>query len=419
VTLGRGEECDTVLPGHETSRRHAEVRREGPIFVVRDLESRNGIHLNGTRITEGPIEPGDVLRLGEWVGIVGRVSASGGAPSDFGTFAPGLFGGPTLGAVLEPARRAAPSDLPIIVQGETGVGKERVARAIHEWSGRKGPFVAVNCAALVESLAEGELFGYRRGAFTGAERASAGHFRSAHGGTLLLDEIVDLPLALQAKVLRVLQEREVTPVGESLSVGIDVRIIVAAQTSLERAVVEGRFRADLFARLEGLVVSLPPLRERIEEVPYLFARFVSDGSGGKPPRVEAKLVEQLCLHDWPFNVRELAFTVKRLLILDGHRPTLERSHLPERILSGSAGASRFKLDGKSPAPGPAPAGTSRRGATQDEVERLAQALRDSRGNVAHAAAALGITRQRAYRMMEARLDVDLDELREEAAARGR
>jgi transcriptional regulator with PAS, ATPase and Fis domain len=413
--LGRGDDCDTVLLGHETSRNHAEVKKTGPVFVLKDLGSRNGIHVNGERVSEAPLDIGDVIRLGEWVGVVVSVPAYEGSPALPGELGPGLLGGPTLAAAVDPARRAAPSDLPIIVQGETGTGKERVAQAIHEWSGRKGPFVAVNCAALTESLAESEFFGYKRGAFTGADRASPGHFRAAHGGTLLLDEIVDLPLALQAKVLRVLEEREVLPIGESTPVPVDVRVIAAAQAPLDQAVRDGRFRADLLARLEGLVVVLPPLRERVEDVPYLFMRFLTEGSGARPPAVEAKLVEQLCLYDWPFNVRELALTVRRLLVLEAHQPVLGRAHLPPRIL-GARGARRAPppAEPRKPASEGKVVIASKRGATADEVEALAQALRDAHGNVAQAAAALGITRQRAYRMMDARLDVELDELRNEA-----
>jgi hypothetical protein len=252
VVLGRGDECDARLPGKETSREHAEIRRDGPIAILRDLGSTNGVFVNGTQVEQAPIELGDVLRLGEWVGIVARSDAAA----------------------------AARSDLPMVIGGETGTGKERVARLVHAWSGRTGAFVGINCAALPESLAEAELFGYPRGAFTGAVRASAGHFRSAHGGTLLLDEATDLPPPLQAKLLRVLEQREVLPLGESSPVGIDVRVLVATQEPLLACVQAGRFRPDLCARLEGVTVRLPPLRDRIVEVPYLFARLLHDRSGG-------------------------------------------------------------------------------------------------------------------------------------------
>src|SRR5262249_1342842 len=145
--------------------------------------------------------------------------------------APGLYGGAALQAALDPAQRAAPSDLPVVIEGETGTGKEVVTRSVHAWSGRPGPLVAVNCASLPEGLAEGELFGYRRGAFPGADRSSPGFFRSADGGTLMLDEVSDLPLSLQAKLLRALEERKVQPLGEARPVPVDVRIVVASQQS--------------------------------------------------------------------------------------------------------------------------------------------------------------------------------------------
>lgn len=220
-----------------------------------------------------------------------------------------------------------------MILGETGTGKEGVAHAMHEWSARKGPFVAVNCAALVPTLAEAELFGYRRGAFTGAERASSGFFRAAQGGTLLLDEVTDLPESVQAKLLRALEQREISPLGESVPVRIDVRVLAGTQIPLAKMVEERRFRGDLCARLDGLTIRLPPLRERKQEIPYLFTHFLRLHSGGRPPDVEPRLVEQLCLYDWPFNVRELDLLARRLLVLHGHEELLRRSHLPEQILN--------------------------------------------------------------------------------------
>jgi transcriptional regulator of acetoin/glycerol metabolism len=403
VVIGRGDDCGTVLLGAEISRQHAELALQGPVMVLRDLGSMNGTFVNGRLVGETPLDPGDVVRLGEWIGVaVALPLAAADAPPPYATIAPGLMGGGELRAAVDPALRAATSDLAIIIEGETGTGKEVLARAVHARSGRTGGFLAVNCAALPEPLAEAELFGYRRGAFTGAERASNGYFRSAAGGTLLLDEITDLPLSLQAKVLRVLEQREVVPLGESQPVAIDVRVIVAGQESLERAVAEKRFRADLYARLEGLTVRLPPLRERIDEVPYLFARLLHEVSGGRPPAVEPALVERLCLYDWPFNVRELVTLVKRTMVLHGHEAALRLADLPPRFLADKA------------ADGPAGATPSGRGARRDddaELARLLAALRHSDGNVSRAAAAIGVSRQRAYRLMQARPDIDLDGLR--------
>ena len=426
TVLGRGDDCHTVLAGAGISRYHAELMRMGPVALVRDMGSMNGMFVNGRRVKEAPLEPGDVMRLGEWVGVAVELERGDTAPPVYGTIAPGLIGGNSLRAAVEPALRAARSDLPIIVEGETGTGKEVVARAVHEASGRTGAFLAVNCAALPEQLAEAELFGYRRGAFTGADRPSPGHFRSAQHGTLLLDEICDLALPLQAKVLRVLEQREVLPLGESQPVAIDVRIVVAAQESLEKAVADKRFRADLYARLEGLTVRLPPLRDRLDDVPSLFARLLRDAvAGGKPPSVEPRLVEALCLYDWPFNVRELVTLVRRMVVLHGQEPQLGRRHLPARFRVDDAGGEPVRSGQRAagtpppsaaPVPSSSPAlsaeGSGRVGDRDDEdFARLLVALRSHGGNVSRAAVAIGISRQRAYRLMQAHPEVNLPGLR--------
>lgn len=393
LLIGRDEGCAAQLSGQDVSRRHAAIRTQGPHSVLVDLGSRNGTWVNGRPIKSVVLAAHDVVRVGGWVGVV----TLGTVP--VGAFAPNLYGGQALGAALEPAERAAQSDLPLIIEGETGTGKEAVSRAIHAWSGRSGPFVAVNCAALPEALAEGELFGYRRGAFTGAEQANLGHFRAAQHGTLLLDEVCELPLALQAKLLRVLEQREVQPLGEPRPTKLDVRVLAAAQGSLAHEVEAGRFRADLFARLDGLTVKLPPLRERRGEVPYLFTRLLVEGSGGRPPQVDARVVERLCLYDWPFNVRELTLLVKRLLVLYGAEPRIKLKHLPERLLAGMEPEERGQEE------------PVRASADPPDFSELLAALRACQGNVARAAQRIGISRQRAYRMMQGRADVDLDALR--------
>jgi len=393
--IGRDEDCAAQLSGQDVSRRHASIQSQGPHSVLVDLGSRNGTWVNGRAIKSIVLAAHDVVRIGGWVGVV----TLGAVP--LGALAPGLYGGQALRQALEPAERAAKSDLPIILEGETGTGKEAVSRAIHEWSGRSGPFVAVNCAALPEALAEGELFGYRRGAFTGAEQANLGYFRAAQHGTLLLDEVCELPLGLQAKLLRVLEQREVQPLGDPKPTKLDVRVLAAAQGRLAQEVEQGRFRADLFARLDGLTVALPPLRARRGEVPYLFTRLLVEGSGARPPAVDARVVERLCLYDWPFNVRELGLLVKRLLVLHGAEPTLKLKHLPERLLAG------VELE-EPRADAPAP---EKDNADPPDLAKLLEALRACQGNVARAALQIGISRQRAYRMMQGRSEVDLDALR--------
>ncbi len=409
LLLGREEGCDVELASGETSRRHAEIRREGPLWIARDLGSRNGSFVNGRRIENAPLSLGDLLRFGDSIGVVIPWAEPTGAV--FESFAPGLYCGPALRPALELARRAAPSGLPVIVEGETGTGKEGLCRAIHAWSGRKGGFFAVNCGAIPEALAEGELFGYRKGAFTGAERSHLGYFRAADGGTLLLDEIVELPLALQTKLLRVLEQREVVPLGESAPLAVDVRIVVAAQDALEQAVKERRFRADLYARLNGVSIRLPSLRERIEEIPFLVSRLYQ-AEAGQSPQIEARAMERLCLYDWPFNLRELDLLVKRLLVLhpDGQ---VRKADLPEAIRS----AERHRPDAALPvatesAKAPRPRSPEDRQARDEQdLAALVEALRGARGNVVRAAEAAGMTRQRAYRLMGQRDDIKLGELR--------
>lgn len=400
--IGRDSGCAIRLDGSEVSRRHAALRRERnvalPLLV--DLGSRNGIRVNGQAVSSAHLDVGDVVRIGGWIGVVAK------AASSFGEIAPGLSGGTVLRETLAPLRQAAPSPLTIVLEGETGTGKEVACRALHAWSGRSGPLVAVNCAALPEGLAEGELFGYRRGAFTGADRASSGFFRSARSGTLLLDEVSDLPLPVQAKLLRVLQEGEVQPLGETRPVAVDVRIVVACQQPLMDAVREGRFRADLLARLDGLTVRLPPLRKRKEDVPLLFSQLLREHSNGRAPAIEGDVVERLCIHDWPFNVRELVQLVRQLLVLYPSESLLRAAHLPPRI-----GASRAPM-ATSEAISDSHDSHDGGRASGDRVElpALLAALRASGGNVARAAAMLGITRQRAYRAMETHA-VDLDAIR--------
>jgi len=385
--IGRDPTCSVPLAGPDTSRRHARLHREGPDVFLSDLGSHNGSFVNGRRVESARLELGDVVRFGGFVALVTD------RPDLAQEIAPGLVAGPLLESELAPAKRAATSDLPIILEGETGTGKEVVARTLHAWSKRAGPFVAVNCAALPESLAEGELFGYRRGAFTGAERASPGLFRSAQGGTLLLDEASDLPLGIQAKLLRVLEQREVQPLGETEPVAIDTRILVASQEPLASAVKKRRFRQDLWARLDGVTVQLPPLRKRRGDVLALFSRAYSALDSGRAPPLEADFVEQLCLYDWPFNVREVVLLAKRLHAVSAENASLRARDLPARMKSA------LNLDATPLGP-----------REPVDLPALVVALRASQGNVAQAAAVLGISRQRAYRLMHGQT-INLDALR--------
>jgi transcriptional regulator with AAA-type ATPase domain len=383
LTIGRELNCKAHLDLPSVSRLHAEIYRDGPVFAIRDLGSRNGTFLNGQRVAHGALALGDVIRIGECVGVV---ATAAGAPVPLRELAPDLYGGEALAAAIDAAQRVATTTLPMVIVGETGTGKERVARAIHHWSGRTGRFHAINCAALPDNLVEAELFGHARGAFTGAHQTNLGRVRAANDGTLFLDEIADLPLSVQPKLLRLLEEGAVVPLGSSDACEVDVRVVAASQTPLETLVERGTFRRDLRARLAGLVVRLPPLRERRAEVVPLFMRLLDVHTGGRPPSIEGKVAEALSVHAWPDNVRELDLLVRRLLALHGSEPILRRGFLPPE-LTRQLGTSQVPI-------GPAAASRS-----QHDFESLKTALGQTNGNVKAAAARLGFSRQRAYRLM--------------------
>ena len=337
LVLGRDGDGDGRLSGSEISRRHAELRAADGQLVLRDLESRNGLYVNGKRYAETTLSPHDVVRMGEWVAVVVALDAGPRMEPQPGLLDASLHLGPVARQVALRASRMAPARVSVVLEGESGTGKERFARAIHDWSGRKGPFVAIHCAALSESLAEAQLFGHRAGALPGATRDSAGYFRAAEAGTLFLEEIRHLPATVQGKLRRALEEGEVVPVGESRPVPVDVRVIAASQVPLARAVAEKRLCPELQGRLEGFTLQLPPLRERRQDIPSLFLHLLAR-HGLTAPELSPRMVEALCIYDWPLNVRELDHLAQHLSLLHAHDPSFRRSHLPDRIRYGTADA---------------------------------------------------------------------------------
>ncbi len=311
--------------------------------------------------------------------------------------------GPAMQRLLELVRRTAPSEGRVLVTGENGTGKELVARALHEGSRRRErPFVKLNCAAVPAELIESELFGHEKGAFTGAVAARKGKFELADGGTLLLDEVGDMPAAMQAKVLRVLQEGELERVGGALTLKVDVRVIAATNKDLAAEVAAGRFREDLYYRLAVVLVEVPPLRERREDVPDLADRFLAEAcerNGRKPMRLSREAHLALQGHSWPGNVRELRNAVERLAILcDG--PDLGADEVaaalpgapprrPEERHREGAGFQRH-----------------REGAgfhdlvEQAEREIILAALQRNGENVTETARALGLERSHLYKKMK-------------------
>lgn len=417
ISLGRSRECSVCLPGTEASRRHALVEQRGSQCILRDLESKNGTFHNGQPVSEAVISGQDIVRIGEWVAVAVHV------PKEHLALGQAVrqlefdgIGGPALVDAFQQLESVASSNLSVIIVGETGTGKELFAQALHRLSGRRGKLVAINCASVPEHLAEAELFGYRKGAFTGADRDHLGHLREASQGTLFLDEISDLHSAVQAKLLRVLQEGCLTPLGHRQSLPIDIRVVCAAQLHLEDAVAKGSFRADLYARLHGVEIALPPLRARREEVVPLFTRTLSEHSTGKTPALAPDLAERLCLYDWPFNVREVIQAAKRLAAQHGDASTLRLEYLPERMAQSPARSDPARSDHGDRA------GSRAKRHKQAMVERneaqiaeLIQALRESAGNVSSAAKKLRISRQRAYRLMEGRPEVDVEALRSDSS----
>ena len=299
---------------------------------------------------------------------------------------------PPIVALRGELEQVGPSGASVLIRGETGTGKELVARSLHRTSGRSGPFVAVNCAAVPETLIESELFGHRRGAFTGAERDRTGRFQLAHGGTLFLDEIGDMPRDAQAKLLRVLEDRHVEPLGGK-PVAVDVRVVAATHQDLERLCAEKRFRQDLYYRLRVVEVSVPPLAARGSDVLLLACAFL-EAAGGRPSAIAPEAASALTAYPWPGNVRELRNAMERAAIFC-HGGPVELAHLPTEIRSVSAPAVAPIADG---AAADALAGLSFQEAKARVVERfergfLHAALERAGGNVSAAARDLGMHRQ--------------------------
>jgi len=291
----------------------------------------------------------------------------------------------TMERVFRLAESAMGSPITVMLQGETGTGKEVMARAIHYGSPRKGkPFVAVNCGAFTESLLESELFGYKKGAFTGANSDKRGLFEAADGGTILLDEVGDTPATLQVKLLRVLERGEFIPVGDTQLRRVDTRIISATHKDLLAEIRAGRFREDLYYRLSAFPISLPPLRERRDDIPFLVAHLLhalGKKWGKAEITVDPAAMEQLMRYSWPGNVRELEHELERAVTLAGNENVLGPEHFSERVLGAASSAGSVRL-----------VGSLRKARIAFERDYIGHVLRIHNGNVSHAARMLGVSR---------------------------
>ncbi|MGE3546135.1 MAG: sigma 54-interacting transcriptional regulator [Kofleriaceae bacterium] len=379
LLVGRSADCDVALTGDvSASRAHAQIAVVPGGVEVTDLHSRNGVHLDGRRISGSVIVQRGVLRIGDSVAAIIQCNEhepNGGANGP-------LVGGPSLAGCRRIAGLVGATDLAIHITGETGTGKEVLARWLHEISERSGTFSPVNCAALPDHLVESELFGHVRGAFTGATHARRGLISAAAGGTLFLDEVGDLPLGAQAKLLRVLEDHEVRPIGGTTSEQIDFRLISATNVDLVEAVERGRFRSDLAARLCAVELRLPPLRDRIEDLPVLSEHLAR--RAGYALTLSPDAIEALARYSWPQNVRELAHVLRSAAVIA--RGPINLGDLPERVRAG------FRPT--------APVVTPPTITTELTRERLEAALLDARGNVRHVSIALGVARSQLYRWFE-------------------
>jgi two-component system response regulator AtoC len=399
ITIGRSSECDVRVDHASVSRMHARVIGGNPVRVE-DLGSSNGVRVRGSLIAPKQpvaVSPGDVVELGSVVLVLQ------GATPNARTEPPTAWEVRDGAApdVITPLRRllglVANSDLSIVIAGETGVGKNVAARWIHDHSPRAAkPFVLLNCAALPDALLEGELFGYEKGAFTGATQAKEGLIESANGGTLLLDEIGELPLVTQAKLLGVLENREVLRLGSLKPRPVDLRLLAATNRDLDAFVREGKFRADLHFRLNGMTVAIPPLRERTEEIPELARLFLERTcarSGRRVPRLSTAVVATLVRQPWPGNVRELRNTMDRAAAL-----CTTDEVLPEHLAMPNAGMVTER-------PGPPTAAAGASAGLWNETEalerrRVLEALEQSAGNQTQAAKLLGISRRALINRLE-------------------
>jgi len=397
ILIGRDAPSGIAVPADtRMSRRHATIHTgAGGRLSIVDEGSSNGTALNGKRIADHALKPGDVVSCGDSCLVIAELPA--GVPD---AAIDGLRG---EAAAMRRLRATivllAPTPGTILIQAETGCGKELVARALHDRSELRGDFVAVNCAAIPEDLAESILFGHVTGAFTGAS-AQPGLFRAANHGTLFLDEVGELSQPIQAKLLRALEERAVRPVGATKAVPCAARVVAATHRDLADQVDSGSFRGDLYARLRELRVAIPPLRERREDILPLFAETTQARR-----RITHALAESLLVYRWPYNVRELLAVARELGIMSGGREPLDAPLFLERINSvqnaravqtAPADDARALPSGASSSPGPS--------IDRAELERL---LREHRGVVAKVAEAVARSRRQVYRWIEHhKIDVD-------------
>jgi DNA-binding NtrC family response regulator len=401
-------ECNCVEIGRaETDRwasaRHAEIARQGvdahsPVDTIRDVGSRNGTFVNGTRLS-GPqrLADGDLIEIGHTLFVYRKAAPelARRIADDPLRIGPTVTRCPAVAALALDLARIAPTGQSVLITGETGSGKEIVARTVHEASARQGPFVTLDCGAIPESLVEGTLFGYRRGAFTGASEARVGEIVRADGGTLFLDELTNMPLGSQSKLLRVMETGVVTPLGTTDSRKVDVRWIGA--TNRPNLTDEDALRSDILRRIAGYVARLPPLRERREDLGALASHLLSS-AGIERAAITARAGRALFSGSFPGNIRQLRTTLYTAAVLAGERP-IDLQHLAASEVASAA---------ETPTPERPPPPASRRSAPDREA--IVALLSAAQGNVQRAAERLHVHPRQLYRWIE-RYALDLRDYR--------
>jgi transcriptional regulator with GAF, ATPase, and Fis domain len=443
LVIGRDPASNICIPEAAVSRQHARVHYMDGRWMLQDLGGRNGTLVDGEFVTEVALEQGHEIRIGDAIfkfvqagaesfaryridGVI--LGAALNDPQDVGAKG-AIVGGYQVDRLASALRRVSKSEISVVLLGESGTGKEVFAKQLHEWSGRRGAFQAVNCAAIPAPLLESELFGYKRGAFSGADRDKMGLVRSADGGTLLLDEIGDMPLEAQAKLLRVLQSKEVIPVGATLPERVDVRVVCATHRDLGKLQSEGKFRGDLFARLNEYSLTLPPLRERKEDI-YALCRAMLARHGRPDLGLTFAFMTGLLHYDFPFNVRELEAIMKRGIALCD-ASFLDAPQLPDEIkdvMKGYGVKHRAQQPYAAAAPSPTSPGSpyvpqqhhhAAPPAVKTHVpneQELRSLLQQHRGNVAAVGREFGKERMQIHRWMK-KYGINVAEYRSDEPAR--
>jgi len=395
VRVGTAPESDLLLTDDTVSRRHCEIELTENGFRVRDTGSTNGVRINHARVYDAAFESAVELLLGETtIAITPLAQTEDRERTKAHRFGDLLGGSRKMRELFADLERFAPTNISVLIEGETGTGKDVVAESIHRASTRAdGPYVVFDCSAVAPSLIESELFGHERGAFTGAVMARPGVFEEASGGTLFLDEIGELPKDLQPKLLRALEKREVKRLGGRQSVQVDVRVLSATNRNLVAEVRRGNFREDLYYRIATARVSVPPLRERMDDIPMLLDHFLAlENASGSAAAVPAPVWEMLQAHRWPGNVRELRNAVQRLIVAPELSLNTEDLSSPTSApVSASALSTGKPLE---------PLRIARRDAADAfEREYLRAVLERSAGNVTRAAAVAEVSRQMIQKLM--------------------